>query len=183
MAFLQLLYCMFYLLLGEWVKCLCAERVLTCARLPFSFFFSSTEMNDCVLMSNCRCVSMCVSVVKYGGHRGVGSLSPLKCICIWNSKVTANVFLSVRVPEEGREISLLYFTCQTLKKDRWGPISNVWGLLGLPRSQLPIHNHRHISPKEYRGAGPGTNTILSGIKRIVQSVSSGGQYDIGWLLW
>lgn len=62
--------------------------------------------------------SMCMSVVNYGGHRRVDAFTRLECICIWNSKVRANVFLSGRVPEEGREISLSYFTCQTLKKDQ-----------------------------------------------------------------
>ena len=51
--------------------------------------FFSTEMSDSLLVRNCLCVSMqhvrvcmCMSVVNYGGHRGVDRLSPLECICI-----------------------------------------------------------------------------------------------------
>lgn len=90
---------------------------------------------------------MCTSIINYGGHWGVDWLSPLECICIWNAKVRLNVFLSGRVPEEGREINLSYFTCQTLKKDRWEPVRDACEPVGLPRLQLPIHNHCHRNPK------------------------------------
>lgn len=84
-----------------------------------------------------------MSIINYGGHWEVDWLSPLECICIWNSKVGTNVFLSGRVPEGGREISLSYFTCQTLKKDQWEPVRDACEPVGLSRSQLPIRNHRH----------------------------------------
>lgn len=116
--------------------------------------FFSTEMSDSLLVRNCLCASrqhvrvcMCMSVVNYGGRRGVDRLSPLECICIWNSKVRTNVFLSGRVPEGSREISLSYFTCQTLKRDRWEPVRDACEPVGLLRSQLPIHNHRHRIPQ------------------------------------
>lgn len=44
-----------------------------------------------------------------GGRWGVSWLSPLKCICIWNSKVRTHVFLPGRVPEVGSEISPVIF--------------------------------------------------------------------------
>lgn len=139
------------------------QWVSACVRLPVceSVFcgcvcscFFSTEMSDSLLVRNCLCASrqhvrvcMCMSVVNYGGRRGVDRLSPLECICIWNSKVRTNVFLSGRVPEGSREISLSYFTCQTLKRDRWELVRDACEPVGLLRSQLPIHNHRHRIPQ------------------------------------
>lgn len=81
-------------------------------------FFSQQkrEMNDSLLMRNCIC-SCSMSTVNYGVHWGFNWLSPPECIYIWNSKVRTNVFLCGRVPGVAREISLSYFTCQTLKKD------------------------------------------------------------------
>lgn len=82
------------------------------------FFLNRKEKWMIVCLWEIASVSACsMSTINYGVHWGFNWLSPPERIYIWNSKVRTNVFLCGRVPGVAREISLSYFTCQTLKKD------------------------------------------------------------------
>lgn len=90
-----------------WVfTCVCVALIYECG------FFSQQKLLE----------STCTSVINYGGHQGFDWLSPLECICIWNSKVRANIFLSARVPEGAERLACRISPVKHLKQtaeSRW----------------------------------------------------------------